>query len=208
MYACTCTIVNVKAVTRERNRRGEGERLRHELLAAAAALVEEHGTVDEVSLRAVAKRAGVSPMAVYNHFADRVALLDATIEHCWEAFSAVMTGATEGVDDPYDRLTAAGLAYVAYALEHPGTYRVLFARQDDVPRAVPAGMGAFDQLVGMVHDVLHANGDGRDPVFVAVQVHTWVHGIVDLVGCQAAVEGPDVDELLPEVQLRLGLTRP
>ena len=74
----------MKAVTRERNPRGQGERLRVDLIDAAVDLIAETGSVDGVSLRAAAKRAGVSPMAVYNHFADKDALLVAAVEHCWD----------------------------------------------------------------------------------------------------------------------------
>ena len=98
----------MKAVTRERNPRGQGDRLRADLLDATVDLIAETGSVDGVSLRAAAKRAGVSPMAVYNHFEDKDALLEAAVVHCWEEFQATLAASLDA-PDPSTRLRAAGL---------------------------------------------------------------------------------------------------
>jgi len=198
----------VKAVTRERNPRGQGERLRVDLIDAAVELIAETGSVDGVSLRAAAKRAGVSPMAVYNHFADKDALLVAAVEHCWDEFQAAIA-ATLDEPEPSARLRAAGDAYVRFALEHPGRYAVMFSGTRNLPeRAVPIGMSAFDTLVAMVADILDARHDGRDPAFVAVQVHTWIHGMVSLLGCAPDGPWPSTDALLDDLLVRLGLSPP
>jgi AcrR family transcriptional regulator len=198
----------VKAVTRERNPRGQGERLRVDLIDAAVDLIAETGSVDGVSLRAAAKRAGVSPMAVYNHFADKEALLVAAVEHCWDEFQTAIA-ATLHEPEPSARLRAAGDAYVRFALEHPGRYAVMFSGTRNLPeRAVPIGMSAFDTLVAMVADILDARHDGRDPAFVAVQVHTWIHGMVSLLGCAPDGPWPSTDALLDDLLVRLGLGPP
>ncbi|MET0913558.1 MAG: TetR/AcrR family transcriptional regulator [Acidimicrobiales bacterium] len=198
----------MKAVTRERNPRGQGERLRVDLIDAAVDLIAETGSVDGVSLRAAAKRAGVSPMAVYNHFADKDALLVAAVEHCWDEFQAAIA-ATLDEPEPSARLRAAGDAYVRFALEHPGRYAVMFSGTRNLPeRAVPIGMSAFDTLVAMVADILDARHDGRDPAFVAVQVHTWIHGMVSLLGCAPDGPWPSTDTLLDDLMVRLGLGPP
>ncbi|MET0150539.1 MAG: TetR/AcrR family transcriptional regulator [Acidimicrobiales bacterium] len=198
----------MKAVTRERNPRGQGERLRVDLIDAAVDLIAETGSVDGVSLRAAAKRAGVSPMAVYNHFADKDALLVAAVEHCWDEFQAAIAVT---LDEPETsaRLRAAGDAYVRFALEHPGRYAVMFSGTRNLPeRAVPIGMSAFDTLVAMVADILDARHDGRDPAFVAVQVHTWIHGMVSLLGCAPDGPWPSTEALLDDLMVRLGLGPP
>lgn len=198
----------MKAVTRERNPRGQGERLRIDLIDAAVDLIAETGSVDGVSLRAAAKRAGVSPMAVYNHFTDKEALLVAAVEHCWDEFQAAIA-ATLHEPEPSARLRAAGDAYVRFALEHPGRYAVMFSGTRNLPeRAVPIGMSAFDTLVAMVADILDAHNDGRDPAFVAVQVHTWIHGMVSLLGCAPDGPWPSTEALLDDLMVRLGLGPP
>ena len=76
-------------VRRQRNARGEGERLRIELLEAAADLMATHGDIESISLRAVAREAGVSATAVYRHFDDHHDLLRESVEYCWTNFRQV-----------------------------------------------------------------------------------------------------------------------
>ena len=209
VYARTSTLVNVKTVTRERNPRGQGDRLRADLVDATVDLIAETGSVQGVSLRAAAKRAGVSPMAVYNHFADREALLEAAVEHCWAEFQAAIAAVIDEDDDPAAQLRAAGDAYVRFALERPGQYAVMFSGTEHLPeRDVPIGMSAFDDLVAMVAAVLDTRGDDRDPTFVAVQVHTWIHGVVSLVACAPEIPWPSTEALLDDVVVRLDLAPP
>ena len=198
----------MKAVTRERNPRGQGERLRSELVDAAVDLIAENRSIEGVSLRGAAKRAGVSPMAVYNHFADKDALVEAAIRQCWDEFQAAIAEALE-LEDPVAKLRAAGEAYVRFARDNPGKYVVMFTTTALPPELIGIGLSSFDVLVEMVADILTANGDDRDPRFVAAQVHTWIHGIVLLEGCVPDLEDwPSTDSLLGDLMLRLGLTRP
>lgn len=208
-------------VERRRNPRGEGDRLRVDLLDAAAELMAEHGTVEGISLRAVARRAGVSPTAVYRHFDDHFALLRESVAQCWRNFYAVMVAARDSSADPYEAFAAAGDAYVRFAMEHQGQYRVLFSNRIhldmsdvDFPNSVDtpgdsldAGSSAFQVLVGLVAAILERNDDPRDPFFVAVQVHTWIHGMVDLIGCHPDVPWPSMDEMLAGLSTALELAR-
>jgi len=195
---------------RNRNARGEGDRLRIELLDAAAELIAETGDVEKVSLRAVANRVGVSPTAVYRHFDDHVALLHDAVTYCWGEFAAALAS-TNDIADPYERLRAMGTAYTDFAVEQHGKYAVLFSntvdlrdqRRDD---SETFGSDTFAVLVELVGEILSANGDARDPYFVAVQVHTWIHGIVDLTCRNPTMWWPPVGELLDDLLVRLGLT--
>ena len=197
--------------TRVRNRRGEGARLREDLLAAAAGLVDEHQSLDGVGLRAVASAAGVTPNAVYRHFEDHDALLRATVEWCWDRFvEAVIAGAPADAD-PYVRLRASGDAYVAFAQAHRGWYRLMFSDAQLLPDGQdPPWLAAFAGLVELVRQVLDAKGDDRDPWHVAIQIQSWTHGIVDLcTGGEPPLPGwPDANELLDAVGERLGVIDP
>ena len=194
-------------VERSRYPRGEGDRLRIDLLDAAADLMAEKGDIDAVSLRAIAGRVGVSPTAVYRHFDDHVSLLRAAVENCWAEFEAALERAADESDDPYDRLRRSGQAYVRFAMEQPGKYHVLFSNKIDVGREhTSVGESAFDHLVDKVAAILEANDDPRDARFVAVQVHTWIHGMVDLCGRHTDFDWPPTDLMLDELALRLGLT--
>lgn len=195
---------------RERYPRGEGDRLRLDLLDAAADLMAETGDIEQVSLRAIAHRAGVSPTAVYRHFDDHMSLLTDAVAYCWAEFEAALGAAFDGPDapiDPTERLRACGDAYVRFAGEQTGKYHVLFSNKIDIGDAFERNVGdsAFEMLVRLVDDVLHANGDDRDAVFVAVQVHTWIHGIVDLTCRHPDFEWPPVPVLLDEMLPRLDL---
>ena len=50
--------------------------------------------------------------------------------------------------------------------------------------------------------------DERDPFFVSTQVHTWIHGMVDMCGSHPELPFPSVEQLLSELPVALGLTRP
>jgi AcrR family transcriptional regulator len=99
--------------------------LREALIAAALKEVARSGP-EAFSLRSVARRAGVSPPAVYRHFADKDALLAAVAVDCSERISAAMRDAVANApDDPLERFRATGIAYVQFAVEHPEHFRAM-----------------------------------------------------------------------------------
>lgn len=197
------------AAPRQRNARGEGDRLRTELLDAAAELMAEHGTIEGISLRAVARRAGVSATAVYRHFDDHTQLLREAVEYCWQNFLDMLVDARDGAADPFEAFERSGYGYAAFAAERQGQYRVMFSNRIQIDGDTPSIAAATAQiLVDQVAGMLEALGDDRDPAFVAVQVHTWIHGIVDLIGCHPEMAWPSIDEQLDGLRHALGLLRP
>ncbi len=206
-------VASAAPAVRQRYARGEGDRLRVDLLNAAAELMAAHGTLDGISLRAVARQAGVSPTAVYRHFDDHVSLLRASVELCWANFLDAMRSARQSSDDPFTAFGNAGRAYVRFATEHQGQYRVLFSNPVELEvsatdAARSTGASAFQVLVDLVAAMLAARGDDRDPFFVAVQVHTWIHGIVDLCGCHPEIPWPPIEDLLDGLRDALRLAPP
>jgi AcrR family transcriptional regulator len=196
-------------VHRQRSARGEGDTLRTDLLVAAADLIGAHGEMESVSLRAVARQAGVSPTAVYRHFEDHVELLRGAVDHCWSTFYEQLRTANDSSDDPFVAFRAMGDAYIAYALAHPGQYRVLFSNKVDLGDGdAPGGLAAFQLLVDAVARMLARLGDDRDPFVVAVQVHTWMHGIVDLCGSHPSMPWPETEALLDGLSDALRLREP
>jgi AcrR family transcriptional regulator len=111
--------------TRVRNRWGQGERLRAEILAAAGQLLGELGTVDGLTLRGVARRAGIAPASIYTQFADRGALIDALLAYEHERVADLMrqAGAEE---DPANGIRSQLYAFCRYSLANPGHYRLMF----------------------------------------------------------------------------------
>ncbi|BCK67058.1 WHG domain-containing protein [Streptomyces platensis] len=130
-----------RAAVRARNPRGQGERLREELLRATERLLEEVGSEDALSLRAVARAAGVAAPSIYRHFSDKTELVWATLEVSYERLAAAMAAAAaQAADDPVARLRAQLRAYCRYAVAHPATYRLLYeTRQTPVDAERLAG---------------------------------------------------------------------
>ena len=114
--------------TRTRNRRGEGARLRDDILAAGVALLDETGDEQAVTLRAVARRVGIAAPSIYVHFADRQAILHAIAVTAFTELTDWITDARDAADaaDPVARLRATCDAYLDFAEQRPQRYQVMF----------------------------------------------------------------------------------
>ncbi len=134
---------------------------RRKILDASAALVEERG-VRAVSFREVARRAGVSHQAPYHHFGNYQGILRAIAKEGFTQLAAAMqTAADEGGDDPLDRLCSAGVAYVTFARQRAGHFRVMFQQtlvdvHDDEEPVDEAG-DAHQTLLALA-EAVHASG--------------------------------------------------
>src|ERR1041384_5256402 len=91
------------------------------LVDAARRLLEAEGP-SALSLRAVAREAGVSPAAPYHHFKDKAELLDAVAQEGWDILQVKMKEAKNN-DTGVHQLTSIGLAYVCFARDNPALYR-------------------------------------------------------------------------------------
>jgi AcrR family transcriptional regulator len=119
--------------------------LRHALVAAGAEVLAERG-VDGLSLREVARRAGVSQAAPYHHFADKAALLSAIAEQGYLDLAAALRAGAEDAGGPaLMRFQGMGIAYVGFAVEHPAMFRLLF-RPEMLAAANPAGTASYRVL--------------------------------------------------------------
>lgn len=199
---------------RQRSRKGEGEHLRAEILEAAEALVLESGDADAVSMRAIAKRVGVTPAALYLHFPDKATLLWEVCAERFEQFAAVIKAAFRSEDDPVEALKAGGRAYVRFGFEQPEVYRVLFELKPefiaaDIIESAPATSDAFEMLVAAMKRCVDSGAFRPvDPFVAALVVWTGLHGFVTAYKATAdlgVIPWPDVDVVLDEileVQLR------
>ena len=115
---------------RSRNARGEGEKLRGEIIDAAVKVLSALGPEDPFSLRSVAKMAKIAAPSVYIHFADRNVLLLAVLEKLFAEQVAIRAAAeadaAKAGGGAWERLLARSVASVRFGLEHPGHYKVLF----------------------------------------------------------------------------------
>lgn len=104
--------------------------LRRALIDAARRLLESEGPT-ALSLRAVAREAGVSPAAPYHHFKDKGELLDAVASEGWDMLNAQMTEARAAETSLSAKLSALGVAYVRFARTNPALYRVMYDASRD-----------------------------------------------------------------------------
>jgi AcrR family transcriptional regulator len=205
-----------QASRRRRHPRGQGARLRSELLEAASRLLAEVGDANRLSIRAVATAAGVTAPSIYRHFPDKCSLLQAVVEERFREFERILEQAEAGATDPFDALRRRCRAYLRFAKEHPGHYRVLFSATALGPKGVGTygkgahpGAGSFFALVDAVQRCLDAGSrSDRESFFLAVQLWTSLHGMVDLRISKPELPWPATDALLAATLSDLGLTRP
>lgn len=136
-----------------RNRRGEGALLRPRILTAAAELLDEGRNEEAVTLRAVARRAGIAAPSIYAHFADRQAILAAIVT---DAFTELHQQLTEAATDPdpVARLYAVCTAYLDFADRRPQRYRVMFGGLWSAARAVDESAISAAEAAALGQDAL------------------------------------------------------
>jgi AcrR family transcriptional regulator len=196
---------------RQRNRHGEGGRLRDELIAAATALLAESGD-ERVSLRAVARRVGIAAPSVYLHFPSKEALVRAVVEAHFVALRETIEAALAPETDPAARLLAGCLAYCRFASERPVPYRILFgdARRPTLPAPSPDGPGetpgeaAFGTLVDAIAACI-ATGAAppADPFRLATDVWPALHGLASLRRASPDFPWPPLEEQVRSMLERL-----
>ena len=124
-----CKVASVtQTPARKPNRRGEGGKLRADILAAAAVLIEETGSEQSVTLREVARRVGIAAPSIYEHFPSREAIVYAVVDDCSTQLRTALEQAMDSQPGPLGRLRAGCAAYLRFADQRPGQYRVLFSR--------------------------------------------------------------------------------
>jgi AcrR family transcriptional regulator len=159
--------------------------LRRALLDAALAVVVEAGP-GALSLRDVARRAGVSHNAPYRHFTDKAALVAALAEEGFRLLTAAMRAEAERRGPRVqERFLGLAVAYVAFAIGQPGHFRVMFGQEaadkDRYPQVMAAEREAFDGCVQAIADC-QREGEVRpgDPQHFALAAWSLVHGLAGL----------------------------
>lgn len=164
--------------------------LRRALLRAAVPLLRKGGP-EALTIRALARAAGVSPMAPYRHFADRAALVAAVADAGFKRLrerlleAARSPAATLGKPQQTNRggLQAIALAYVRFALENPDEYRVMFGGEfaADPVIAPPSRSEVFAFLLEGIRRLQQEElVKPGDPHAMALTAWALVHGLVML----------------------------
>jgi AcrR family transcriptional regulator len=204
---------------RRRARRGEGERLREEILEAARDILAETQDADAMSVRSVAERVGVSTPSIYLHFADKQALLDAVCGLVFAELDQRMQAAATTTADPFDGLRLRGLAYVEFALANPEQYRLAMMRMPAVHDAYDTHtddpFSAEDIVAGPTyHHLIEAVqactdvgvfAEGTDAQLVATSLWAAAHGAVSLCLAKPGLAGDHALQLCEMVIMNAGM---
>jgi AcrR family transcriptional regulator len=150
--------------------------LRAALVRAAMELLEESGET-ALSLRAVARRAGVSPAAPYRHYDDREALVSAVAAVGYRELAERLAAAHPSPSTP-EQLASVAIAYVQFALERPALFRVMFGepcdRDNDERVAATAAVSQY------VRAIVERTFPQADADALATAIWALVHGLAFL----------------------------
>lgn len=175
---------------RRRNPRGQGDRLRADIIDAASGLLADPAA-PPLTLRGVARAAGVAATSVYLHFPDTDALVLAVAEQHFGEMADAQQAARDAAATPREAVRAMALAYCEFGLANPGLYQVMFTRP--LPpvadlRQIP-GRRAFEQRTAAIATALGdaglgVTGDPHDPAGPAFRASAllwqFLNGAVNL----------------------------
>ena len=203
---------------RQRNPRGQGHRLRGEIIAGAAQLIERTGSEHSITLRAVAREIGIAAPSIAPHFADRAEIIDAVVASELEGVSNALREAATGVADPVEALFAAFRAYVAFGWDHPNRYRVIYERRyleiwdDAQPPMLETGplMNRTIELgVSLLQACIDAGRSASTDAFADIlAIWMLLHGLVTLPSSITSLPWPDTDRTLTESVTLLARIQP
>jgi len=156
---------------------------RERILGAVLELMEAPAGADGVSMRSVAAMAGISAMAIYKHFADRDALLQAATAAEYDRLADYFNRANA-------RLEVRGLrgmlGYLEYACDHPHLFRYMFSSKRSDALAYPADLNAGKSpTLNILHTaVAHLMELGElakdDPFETSLTIWAHAHGLISL----------------------------
>jgi AcrR family transcriptional regulator len=191
---------------RQRNPRGQGERLRDDIIEAASRLLADPAA-PPLTLRAVAREAGVAATSVYLHFDDIQSLVLAVADRRFGELVQIQQDARNQDADPCQRVRVGCLAYCEFGLTYQGHYQVMFASplplpEDMTPEQFP-GRRAFQELVEAVAACIGVDPEDQRASFTAQLIWQQLHGIVSLRISRPRFPWPPLAETVTEAVDRL-----
>jgi AcrR family transcriptional regulator len=195
----------VPAKTRQRNARGEGSRLRLEILEAATRLID--ASAGRFTLRAIAREAGIAGPSIYDHFSGIESIRNEVIRLCYDDLIDRIHQAQQGVEDPVEHLEATCIAYVEYGSVFPQRYALLFRGERDHEEKLAVGdkgAAALQTLVDSIADCIRAGRSKSDDAYdSALAVWSAIHGLTTLRSSRPHFARLHGDELLRSIIHRL-----
>ncbi len=186
--------------------------LRQFLIEAACRHIGQRG-IESLSLRALAREAGVSQTAPYRHFKTKNSLIAAIAMECFSQLHACLVQATEKAgDDTLQAILACGPAYMSYALANPERYKLTFdsAQLDfqQYPELKKGGDACFSVLIDLINRGLKEDLLIDKPAHkMAGLLWATLHGVTSLVISQSGVSQAEMAEDRPVVHALRGLVK-
>jgi AcrR family transcriptional regulator len=152
------------------------------LIEAGRRILEAEGPA-ALSLRAVAREAGVSPAAPYHHFKDKTELLEAVAGGGWRALTETISQARRDANDPGEALTNIGLAYVKFARENPALYRLMYHTTRDrksMPKHAAEEPSGYDQVQKALLEAGADPADEHDLALATIACWCAAHGLAEM----------------------------
>jgi AcrR family transcriptional regulator len=164
--------------------------LREACIREALAIIETEG-VENLSLREVSRRLGISHQAPYKHFASRDHILAEIVSRAFDAFAAYLDAQPRSAD-AHATLEGMGRAYLDYAHTHPLQYRLMFGTPlpdpAQHPRMMQSARHAFDLLRDCIAQLRLQRGKEAAPKTVeldALFVWSTLHGVSSVLQTRA-----------------------
>lgn len=158
--------------------------LRETLINSALALLQE-GSVQQLSMRALARKAGVSQTAPYRHFEDKDALIAVLKTEGFQRLTEKMEQVKGADTDPLKRFVNLGVAYIEFARQNPAYFKLMFEHLLNDPDKYSEMQRAMESshqcLADVVVDCLAQPGARAiDPMVAEVGAWSLVHGYATL----------------------------
>lgn len=190
---------------RKRNPRGQGDRLREDIVTAAADMLADP-TAPPLTLRGVARAVGVAATSVYLHFDNVESLVLEVARRGFGELRAAQDAAMATATGPCERLRAGSLAYCEWGLAHPGHYQWMFAN----PLRISAstweelpGRPLFAALVAAVADCLGRSAADPESTRTAQMLWHLTHGMVSQRIARPFLPWPPIQEIVEDAVARL-----
>ena len=187
-------------------------------IGAAAAGLFAAGGAGAITMRDIAKKLGRSPMGLYRYFADRDEILAFVRAEAFDRFADALETAFASGGDAFARARAVGRAYIDFALQNPGAYRLMFdldppdeAKHPELRRTA---MRAGETVTRHVTDLAAAGIVHGDPVVIGNALWAASHGVIVLHLAGRLPPGMSVEELYFETMrltfrgARMSATKP
>lgn len=187
-------------------RKPKYDNLREACISEAMTIIEADG-IENLSMREVSRRLGVSHQAPYKHFASRDHILAELLKRAFAEFAQHLDSRPTA-EDPHADLAAMGRAYLQYAAQNPLQYRLMFGTPLPDPAEHPDMMTQAQHAFALLRDALSQMALPGDANLNALYVWSTMHGLASILQMQMfdtlAVADYDLEQMVQHVIAHIG----